>query len=565
MREKSLKIAKDWLTSPYDKLTQEKVKSLIEKGGEDLIDSFYKELDFGTGGIRGIMGVGPNRINKYTIGMATQGLANTLISMHEGQNISVAIAYDCRNNSNKFALNVAEVLTANGIKAYLFNSLRPTPELSFAVRELGCKGGVVITASHNPKQYNGFKVYGADGAQIVSPFDTELISKIRSLSIDEVNFNVNNELIFGLGAEMDKTYLSRLKTLSLSPEAIIKQKDLPIVFTGIHGTGAVLVPKALKAFGFNNVTTVASQDVIDGNFPTVQSPNPEEPAALEQAILLAKENGAELVMGTDPDADRVGIAIPNPEGEYVLLNGNQTGSLLVSYLISRWQQLGKIRGNEFVAKTIVTTDLIDTIATVNKVKVYNTLTGFKHIGAIIKKLEGQEQFIGGGEESYGYLSGDFVRDKDAIISCALIAEMVAWAKSSGKTVFNLMEEMYMEHGFYLEDLISITKQGRSGQEEIYEKMINLRKTPPKKIAGEEVSKVIDYLESQKTGLPKSNVLQFITNKGTKVTVRPSGTEPKIKYYFSVKEPLLSKSEYLNTKKKLTKKIAKIQAEMNILS
>lgn len=565
MREKSLKIAKDWLTSPYDKLTQEKVKSLIEKGGEDLIDSFYKELNFGTGGIRGIMGVGPNRINKYTIGMATQGLANTLISMHEGQNISVAIAYDCRNNSNKFALNVAEVLTANGIKAYLFNSLRPTPELSFAVRELGCKGGVVITASHNPKQYNGFKVYGADGAQIVSPFDTELISKIRSLSIDEVNFNVNNELIFGLGAEMDKTYLSRLKTLSLSPEAIIKQKDLPIVFTGIHGTGAVLVPKALKAFGFNNVTTVASQDVIDGNFPTVQSPNPEEPAALEQAILLAKENGAELVMGTDPDADRVGIAIPNPEGEYVLLNGNQTGSLLVSYLISRWQQLGKIRGNEFVAKTIVTTDLIDTIATVNKVKVYNTLTGFKHIGAIIKKLEGQEQFIGGGEESYGYLSGDFVRDKDAIISCALIAEMVAWAKSSGKTAFNLMEEMYMEHGFYLEDLISITKQGRSGQEEIYEKMINLRKTPPKKIAGEKVSKVIDYLESQKTGLPKSNVLQFITNKGTKVTVRPSGTEPKIKYYFSVKEPLLSKSEYLNTKKKLTKKIAKIQAEMNILS
>ena len=563
MREKSLKIAKDWLTFPYDKLTQEKVKSLIEEGGEDLIDSFYKELDFGTGGIRGIMGVGPNRINKYTIGKATQGLANTLISMHEGQDISVAIAYDCRNNSNKFALNVAEVLTANGIKAYLFNSLRPTPELSFAVRELGCKGGIVITASHNPKQYNGFKVYGADGAQIVSPFDTELISKIRSLSIEEVNFNVNNELIFGLGAEMDKTYLSRLKTLSLSPEAIIKQKDLPIVFTGIHGTGALMVPKALKAFGFNNVTTVASQDVIDGNFPTVQSPNPEEPAALEQAILLAKEKGAELVMGTDPDADRVGIAIPNPEGEYVLLNGNQTGSLLVNYLILRWQQLGKIRGNEFVAKTIVTTDLIDTIATANKVKVYNTLTGFKHIGAIINKLEGQEQFIGGGEESYGYLSGDFVRDKDAIISCALIAEMIAWAKSSGKTLFNLMEEMYMEHGFYLEDLISITKQGRSGQEEIYEKMINLRKTPPKKIAGEKVSKVIDYLESQKTGLPKSNVLQFITNKGTKVTVRPSGTEPKIKYYFSVNEPLLSKSEYLNTKKKLTKKIAKIQAEMNI--
>ena len=411
---------------------------------------------------------------------------------------------------------------------------------------------MVITASHNPKEYNGFKVYGADGAQIVSPFDTELINKVRTLSIEEVNFSANQELMFGLGEEMDNTYLARLKTLSLSPEAIIKQKDLPIVFTGIHGTG-----------GFNNVTTVASQDTIDGNFPTVHSPNPEEPAALEEAILLAKEKGAELVMGTDPDADRVGIAIPNPEGEYVLLNGNQTGSLLVNYLISRWKELGKIKGNEFVAKTIVTTDLIDTIATANKVKVYNTLTGFKHIGAIIKKLEGQEQFIGGGEESYGYLSGDFVRDKDAVMSCALIAEMVAWAKSSGKTLFNLMEEMYMEHGFYLEDLVSITKQGRSGQEEISEKMSDLRKTPPKTIADEEVLRVIDYLETQQTGLPKSNVLQFITNKGTKVTARPSGTEPKIKYYFSVQEDLSSKSEYLITKEKMTKKIAKIQSEMNL--
>ena len=564
MHEKCLETAKGWLTSPYDKTTQKEVKALIEKGGEDLIEPFYKELDFGTGGMRGIMGVGPNRINKYTIGKATQGLANTLNSMQEGHGVSVAIAYDCRNNSNKLALNVAEVLTANGIKAYLFNSLRPTPELSFAVRELGCKAGVVITASHNPKEYNGFKVYGEDGAQIVSPFDTELINKVRELSIAEVNFNVNKELIFSLGDEMDNTYLERLKTLSLSPKAIIKQKDLSIVFTGIHGTGAVMVPKALKIFGFNNVTTVASQDEIDGNFPTVHSPNPEEPAALEQAILLAKEKGAELVMGTDPDADRVGIAIPNPEGEYVLLNGNQTGSLLVNYIISRWQELGKIKGNEFVAKTIVTTDLIDKIATANKVKVYNALTGFKHIGAIIKKLEGQEQFIVGGEESYGYLSGDFVRDKDAVMSCALIAEMVAWAKSSGKTLFNIMEEMYMEHGFYLEDLISITKQGRSGQEEISEKMRDLRNSPPKTIAGEEVLSFVDYLEPQKTGLPKSNVLQFITNKGTKVTARPSGTEPKIKYYFSVQEHLSSKSEYLTTKERLTKKIAKIQSEMNLL-
>jgi len=563
MYEKSLKRAKGWLASPYDKITQEKVKALIEKGGEELIESFYKDLDFGTGGMRGIMGVGPNRINKYTIGKATQGLVNTLISAHKSQSLSVAVAYDSRNNSNELALNVAEVLTANGIKAYLFNSLRPTPELSFAVRELGCEGGVVITASHNPKEYNGFKVYGADGSQIVSPFDSELINKVRGLSINEVNFSVNKELIFGLGDEMDNTYLARLKTLSLSPEEIIKQKDLPIVFTGIHGTGVVMVPKALKAFGFNNVTTVASQDVIDGSFPTVHSPNPEEPAALEQAILLAKEKGAELVMGTDPDADRVGVAVPTPEGEYVLLNGNQTGSLLVNYLISRWQELGKINGNEFVAKTIVTTDLIDTIAAANKVKVYNTLTGFKHIGAIIKKLEGQERFIGGGEESYGYLSGDFVRDKDAVMSCALIAEMAAWAKSSGKTLLDLMEDIYMEHGFYLEDLISITKKGRSGQEEISEKMNDLRKNPPKTIANEEILKVVDYLESHKTGLPKSNVLQFITNKGTKVTARPSGTEPKIKYYFSVQEHLSSKSEYLSTKERLSKKIAKIKSEMNL--
>ena len=491
MYEKSLTIAKSWLNSPYDKITQEKVQSLIEGGGEELVESFYKELDFGTGGMRGIMGVGPNRINKYTIGKATQGLANTLIGLHEGQEISVAIAYDCRNNSNKLALNVAEVLTANGIKTYLFNSLRPTPELSFAVRELGCKGGVVITASHNPKEYNGFKVYGADGAQIVNPFDTKLITKVRDLSINDVNFNANKELMIGLGEDMDNAYLERLKTLSLSPGSIKEQKDLPIVFTGIHGTGSVIVPKALKAFGFNNVTTVASQDVIDGNFPTVHSPNPEEPAALEQAILLAKEKGAELVMGTDPDADRVGIAIPNPEGEYVLLNGNQTGSLLVNYLISRWVNKGSVKGKEFVAKTIVTTDLIDAIAAANNVKVYNTLTGFKHIGAIIKKLEGKEQFIGGGEESYGYLAGDFVRDKDAVISCALIAEMVAWAKCSGKTLFNLMEEMYMAHGFYLEDLLSITKQGRSGQEEISKKMSSLRKSPPTKIAGEEVLRVID--------------------------------------------------------------------------
>ena len=563
MQEKSLQQAQSWLSEAYDVETRNNVQALIDENGEELIESFYKDLDFGTGGMRGIMGVGPNRINRYSIGKATQGLANTLLDMYPDQDVSVAIAYDCRNNSDLLARTSAEVLSANGIKVYLFTSLRPTPELSFAVRELGCKSGIVITASHNPKEYNGYKVYGDDGCQIVSPFDVELINKVRTLSIEDVNFNVDEDLIFALGEEMDDTYIERLKTLSLSPEAIKEQQELPIVFTGIHGTGAVMVPKALKSFGFSNVMTVASQDVIDGNFPTVHSPNPEEPAALELAIILAKEKGAELVMGTDPDADRVGIAIPNKAGEFILLNGNQTGSLLVHYLLTRWKELGKITGKEFVAKTVVTTDLMGVMAKANGVKVYNTLTGFKHIGSIIRELEGKEQFIGGGEESYGYLAGDFVRDKDAVMSCALIAEMVAWAKSCGKDLFDLMQDMYMEHGFYLEDLISITKQGRSGVAEIAAMMDDMRMSAPKMIIGEEVVEVIDYLDSAKTGLPESNVLQFITNKGTKITARPSGTEPKIKFYFSVQEKLADKSEYDVIKLKLKEKIANIQSEMNL--
>ena len=563
MDTKILDTAKEWLSDSYDIITQKEVSSLISNGGENLIESFYKDLDFGTGGMRGIMGVGTNRINKYTIGKATQGLANTLIEMYPGEEIAVAIAYDCRNNSDFLAQTAAEVLSANNIKVHLFEALRPTPELSFAVRELNCKSGIVITASHNPKEYNGYKVYGDDGCQIVSPFDVELISKVRDLSINEVNFKTNKNLIKLLGEEMDSKYVSRLKTLSLSPEAIKEQSDLPIVFTGIHGAGAVMVPKALKAFGFNNVHTVASQDIIDGNFPTVKSPNPEEPAALELAIALAKEKGAELVMGTDPDADRVGIAIPNKSGEFVLLNGNQTGSLLVNYLLIRWKELGKITGKEFIAKTIVTTNLMDVMAIASGVKVYNTLTGFKHIGAIIRGLEGKEQFIGGGEESYGYLAGDFVRDKDAVMSCALIAEMVAWAKSNGKNLFDLMQEMYIEHGFYLEDLISITKKGRHGAVEIATILEGLRSNPPKTIAGEEVVVFVDYLDAEKSGLPKSNVLQFITTKGTKLTARPSGTEPKIKFYFSVNEKLSSKLDYELIKTKLEQKIESIQADLSL--
>ena len=563
MDNKIIDLAKEWLTEAYDLDTQKEVSTLISNGGEDLIESFYKDLDFGTGGMRGIMGVGTNRINKYTIGKATQGLANTLIEMYPGEEISVAIAYDCRNKSDFFAKTAAEVLSANNIKVHLFEALRPTPELSFAVRELNCKSGIVITASHNPKEYNGYKVYGDDGCQIVSPFDVELISKVRSLSINEVNFKSNPDLIFTLGEEMDNNYINRLKTLSLSPDAIKEQSDLPIVFTGIHGTGSVMVPKALKVFGFTNVHTVASQHVIDGNFPTVKSPNPEEPAALELAIALAKEKGAELVMGTDPDADRVGIAIPNKSGEFVLLNGNQTGSLLVSYLLIRWKELGKITGKEFIAKTIVTTNLMDVMAVASGVKVYNTLTGFKHIGAIIRDLEGKEQFIGGGEESYGYLAGDFVRDKDAVMSCALIAEMVAWAKTNGKNLFDLMQDMYMEHGFYLEDLISITKKGRHGAAEIAAMLEDLRSNTPKTIVGEEVVEFIDYLDTEKTGLPESNVLQFITAKGTKLTARPSGTEPKIKFYFSVNEKLNSKADYVLVKSKLAEKITAIQKDLDL--
>ena len=564
MTEKSTLNAQSWLSDAYDSTTRLAVQKLINTKGEDLIESFYKDLDFGTGGMRGIMGVGSNRINKYTIGKATQGLANTLIEMYPNDDISVAIAYDCRNNSDFLAQVSADVLSANGIKVFLFSALRPTPELSFAVRELSCKSGIVITASHNPKEYNGYKVYGNDGCQIVNPFDVELIKKVRALSIEDVNFNKKEDLISTLGEEFDTLYINRIKTLSLSPNAIKEHSNLPIVFTGIHGTGAVMVPKTLKAFGFTNVLTVASQDIIDGNFPTVKSPNPEEPAALELAINLAKEKGAKLVMGTDPDADRVGIAIPDKSGEFILLNGNQTGSLLINYLVTRWKELGKISGKEFIAKTVVTTDLMDKIALNNGVKVYNTLTGFKHIGAVIRALEGKEQFIGGGEESYGYLAGDFVRDKDAVMSCVLIAEMVAWALSNGKDLFDLMQEMYLEHGFYLEDLISITKQGRHGAAEIKTLMDNLRKNTPNSIVGEKVVKFIDYLETDKTNLPQSNVLQFITDKGTKVTARPSGTEPKIKFYFSVQDHLKSNSDFYKVQDKLQRKIIEIQNEMSLI-
>ena len=565
--------AEAWLSDAYDEETRKKVQYLLDNDPQELKESFYTNVAFGTGGMRGIMGVGTNRINKYTIGKATQGLAETLKESH-GDNIAVAIAHDCRNNSDVFARVAANVLSANGIKVFLFKALRPTPELSFAVRHYACKAGIVVTASHNPKEYNGYKVYGDDGCQIVSPVDQILLDKVKAMSVSDVNFEANEALIESLGEETDAIYIDRLKTLSLSPEAIARQKNTKIVYTALHGTGAILVPRALKAYGFENVSTVAAQDEISGDFPTVISPNPEEPAALEMAIAQAGKIEAELVMGTDPDSDRVGIAIRMEDGTYQLLNGNQTGSLLVYYLITRWKELGKITGKEFIAKTVVTTELMDKMALANGIKVYNTLTGFKHIGSVIRNLEGKEQFIGGGEESYGYLAGDFVRDKDAVMSCALIAEMFAWAKDQGKSLPDLMADMHLSYGFYLEDLISLTRKGMDGAAEIAAMVENFRNNPPSEINGSKVVRMIDYKSGDDKNmldgsisnidLPSSNFMQFFTEDDSKITVRPSGTEPKIKFYFSVNTKLSSKELYTETEAKLKEKIKSIQKSLQLI-
>jgi phosphoglucomutase len=544
-----------WLNGNYDAATKVAINSFINTGNaEALTDAFYKNLEFGTGGLRGIMGVGSNRMNKYTIGTATQGLANYLIKTYPNQAISVAIAHDSRNNSNFFATITAEVFAANNIKVYFFNALRPTPELSFAIRHFGCQSGVVITASHNPKEYNGYKAYWNDGAQMVAPHDTNVIDEVNAIrNIDDVKFDADKSLITLVGEEVDEIYLNKIKALSLSAEAIKRQKDLKIVFTPIHGTGITLVPELLKKFGFENVSIVEAQSKPDGDFPTVVYPNPEEAEALTLALQQAKALDADLVLATDPDADRVGIAIKNDKNEFQLLNGNQTGSLLIYYLLSAWKQAGKITGKEFVVKTIVTTDLIAKIAEKYGVKNYDTLTGFKYIAALIKELEGKEQFIGGGEESYGYLIGDFVRDKDAIASCAFIAEMAAWAKDQGKELYDLLLDMYVEFGYYKEKLISITKKGKSGAEEIKLMMQQMRENPPATIAGSPLEKISDYefgmernfvtnTESQ-LSLPKSDVLQFKTLDGSIISARPSGTEPKIKFYFSVNTALNTKADF----------------------
>jgi phosphoglucomutase len=564
-----------WLSGSYDADTKKQIESFLSEGKEDeLIECFYKDLEFGTGGLRGIMGVGSNRMNKYTIGMATQGLCNYLKKSFPNQPLKAAIAHDSRNNSAFFARTTAEVFAANGIHVYFFSELRSTPELSFAIRHFGCQTGVVITASHNPKEYNGYKAYWNDGAQVIAPHDKNIITEVQKITrIDDVNFNADNTLITEIGAAVDKAYLDEIVKLTVSPDAIKRQKDMKIVFTPIHGTGIVLVPEVLKRFGFENVRVVKEQSVPDGNFPTVVYPNPEEKDALSMAVKQATEWNADLVMATDPDADRVGIAIKNDKNEFQLLNGNQTGSLLILYMLQAWKNANKITGKEFIVKTIVTTDLIEKIATKFGVNYYNTLTGFKYIAAKIKELEGKEQFIAGGEESYGYLIGDSVRDKDAIASCAFIAEMVAYAKDQGKSLYDMLLDMYVEYGFYKENLISLTKKGKSGAEEIQTMMKDLRATPPKTLSGSPVEWMFDY-DSQlatniitgatkKIDLPQENVLQFKTADGTLVSARPSGTEPKIKFYFSVNEPLASRAEFTTVDKKLDAKIQALISDLKL--
>lgn len=569
-----------WLSGNYDQATKSEIQSLIDNQNEtELTDAFYKNLEFGTGGLRGLIGVGSNRMNQYTIGAATQGLANYLNKTFPDQEISVAIAHDCRIKSDEFARVTANVFSSSGIKVYLFNALRPTPELSFAIRELGCKSGVVITASHNPKEYNGYKAYWTDGSQVVAPHDKNVIDEVNAIqSIEDIKFAGDASKIVMIGEEIDDKFLNHIQSLSISKAAIERQKDLKIVYTPIHGTGVTLVPALLKRMGFENVTVIAEQAEPNGNgqFPTVVYPNPEESEAMSLAVNKAKEIDADLVLGTDPDADRVGIAVKNHHGEIQLLNGNQTATLLIYYLLQAWKEADKLTGKEFVCKTIVTTDIIDKMAASYGVHCYNTLTGFKYIAQVIRELEGQQQFIGGGEESYGYLIGDAVRDKDAIASCAMIAELAAYSKDKGLSLFDMMMEVYKQFGFYYEGLISLTKKGKTGAEEIQDMMAGFRANPPQTLAGSAVIKIDDYKSLKRTengvvtdipsgtmGIESSNVLQFFTADGTKFTCRPSGTEPKIKFYVGVVGKLEKNEDFDATYAALKDKVKAIGEELNL--
>ncbi|MEI6766440.1 MAG: phospho-sugar mutase [Bacteroidota bacterium] len=566
--------ASKWLEGNFDEETKKLVKDMMENDLQGLTEAFHTDLEFGTGGLRGIMGAGTNRMNKYTVGMATQGLANYIKAAVAGAPAGIAIAYDSRNNSRFFAQVTADVMSANDIKVFLFSELRPTPELSFAIRHLGCVSGIVITASHNPKEYNGYKVYWSDGGQLVSPQDKNVIAEVRKISsINEVCFEAKPELIEMIDADVDEAYLKNVMSLSLNPQLIQKHHELKIVYTPIHGSGITLVPQALKCMGFDDVHVLQAQAVPDGNFPTVKSPNPEEPSALALAIQKANETGASLVLATDPDADRVGVAVKNNKGEFILLNGNQTASILTAYLLGQWKEKGLLRGKEFIVKTIVTSELLKDIATHYNVESFDVLTGFKYIAEIIQKLEGEKVFIGGGEESYGFLVGDFVRDKDAVIACCMIAEAAAYALEKGLSLFDMLQQIYVDFGFYYEGLLSLTKKGISGTEEIAKMMAGYRTQPPHEINNRAVVRIMDYkLQKEtdvKTGLqkdiklPVSDVLQFFLDDGSKITVRPSGTEPKIKFYFGIKGVLENASQFEETETLLKQKISDLIVAMKL--
>lgn len=571
-----LKRAQAWLSdSNIDEETKSRINSMIENDPAELAESFYCDLEFGTGGLRGIMGDGTNRMNKYTVGMATQGLANYLKKVFASENeIRIAIAYDCRNNSSYFSNIVADVLSANGIVVYLFKELRPTPELSFAVRYLHCHSGIMVTASHNPKEYNGYKVYWNDGAQLVPPHDKNVIAEVQKIaSIGEVNFKGDPMKINMLDETIDKEFLRISKTYSLAPEVIAPAKNMKIVFTPLHGTGITLVPQGLNNYGFENIHIVEEQAVPDGNFPTVVSPNPEEKAALKMAMELAQKIDADLVLANDPDADRIGVGVKDTDGNYILLNGNQTAALLTYYLIKQWEAKGKLKGNEYIVKTIVTSELISDIAKGAGVEYFDVLTGFKWIAEVIRNLEGKKTFIGGGEESYGFMIGDFVRDKDAVTACCIFAECAAWAASKGKSLYELLLDIYLEYGLYKENLVNVVKKGMSGQAEIKAMMEGFRTNPPKEIAGSKVKlmndfelrKAMDISSGKVTAieLPKSDVLQFFLEDGTKISMRPSGTEPKIKFYFSVRTDLKSAADFKNTEAKLDGRIEEIIVAMGL--
>ena len=540
--------AQIWLGDGYDEETKAAVRAMLDNEDKtDLIEAFYKDLELGTGGLRGIMGAGTNRMNIYTVGAATQGLSNYLKkAFADLPQIKVAIGHDCRNNSRKFAEVAADVFSANGIKVYLFDALRPTPEVSFAIRELGCQSGVILTASHNPKEYNGYKAYWNDGAQMIAPHDKNTIDEVNKItSVKDVKFRGNAELIEIIGEEIDRRYLDRIKTLSLSPEAIAHHHDMKIVYTPIHGTGVKLIPASLKNFGFTNIIHVPEQDVVSGDFPTVVSPNPEEPAALDMAIKKAIETDAELVMASDPDADRIGIAVRNDKGEFVLVNGNQIVMIFLNYLMTRNKELGLLKGNEYIVKTIVTTETIKTIAEQNGFKMYDCYTGFKWIASVIRENEGKARYIGGGEESYGFLPEDFVRDKDSVSSISLMAEIAAWAKDKGMTMYQMLQDIYIKYGYSKEKGISVVRKGKSGAEEIVAMMKNFRENPMKELGGSPVILIKDYASLEATDVVNgtkskldmpvtSNVLQYFSADGSKVSIRPSGTEPKIKFYIEVR-------------------------------